>query len=95
MFDFPWGQKIDATERFEPGSFSRKNLTYVRSSLMLLTLPTAKAGGFLRGTHSRELYSQGVCQKPPSHSLVLESVVTFTQDVGRSIDIGVDRAPIS
>ncbi len=52
---------------------------------LVLTLPTAQAGelyreywwGFLRGTDLRQLYSQGVSQKPPSHSLKVGSVVAF------------------
>ena len=55
-----------------------------------LTPPTPKGGGFLRGTHSRELYSQRVRQKPSSHSLDIESVVTFAQDVGRSVGLGME-----
>ena len=57
---------------------------------LCLTLPTPKGGGFLRGTHSRELYSQRVRQKPSSHSLDTESVVTFAQDVGRSVGLGME-----
>ncbi len=61
-----------------------------RHSQTRLTLPTPKGGGFLRGTHSRELYSQRVRQKPSSHSLDIESVVTFAQDVGRSVGLGME-----
>jgi len=33
-----------------------------------LTRPTPKGGGFLRGTHARELYSQRVSQTPAIQS---------------------------
>ncbi|PSR32111.1 MAG: hypothetical protein C7B46_15595, partial [Sulfobacillus benefaciens] len=49
----------------------------------------------LRGTDLRQLYSQRVCQKPPSHSLITdESMVTFVQDVRRTIDVRIQCAPV-
>ncbi len=60
-----------------------------RTRPILLTLPTPKGGGFLRGTHSRELDSRRVRPKPPSHSLEIESVVTFAQNIRRAVGVGI------
>ena len=61
----------------------------ISRAIMPLTLPTPKGGGFLRGTHSRELDSQRVRQKPSSHSLEIESMVTFAQDIRRAVGVGI------
>jgi len=53
-----------------------------------LTLRTAKAVGFLRSLLSKP-YSQRVCQKPFTHSLVIQSVLAFAEYVPSSVNIGI------
>ena len=47
------------------------------------------AAEFLRGTDLPQLYLQRVGPKPSSHSLDINSVVTFAQDIRPTIHVGV------
>jgi hypothetical protein len=73
----------DISEKMKQRAKYRRNRrnrkTRYREKRFVDLLPMPKGRGFLRETDLGQLYSQRVCQKLPSHSLNIRSMVAFTE----------------